>query len=146
MSSYSSPDQRDPPGRSTPKNRRAKSLPASAPFTGSAMVAEVATQVDLVGGLAAERAQPPDQAGRLGALGPAEGVRLVEHQELERGVVEQLDVLAAGEQQLELLDVGEQDARLPAGGSHRRSAGPLLGGIRVMPLPSLRICARARAW
>ena len=51
---------------------------------------------------------------------------LIEDQELERRVVEEVYVLAAGEQQLEHLGVGEQDARLAAGFTHDFAAGALL--------------------
>ena len=49
---------------------------------------------------AAERAQAPDQAGGLRAQRAGEGVRFVEHQEVQPRRGEQLDVLLAGEQQL----------------------------------------------
>ncbi len=95
---------------------------------------------DLVRILAAEGAQAPDEAGRLGALGPAEGVGLVEDQELEWGAGEDADILAAGQQQLQLFDVRQQDAWLPALSAHRLSARPFLGrhqGDRLARFPDL---------
>jgi len=47
------------------------------------MVAEVATQDRVLSRAAAEGAQAPDQARGLRSLRPGEGMRLVEHQEVE---------------------------------------------------------------
>ena len=74
----------------------------------------------------AERAQAPDEAGRLGAQRAGERVRLVEYQEVEPGPGEQLDVLLTRQQQLELLDVGEKNPRLPPGGAHDLARADLL--------------------
>ena len=71
------------------------------------------------GPAAAERAQPANEARRLGAHRAGERVRLVEHEKVEPGAVEQLGVPLPGEQQFQLLHVRQQDARLPAGGAHR---------------------------
>ena len=77
----------------------------------------------------AERAKPPDEAGRLGSQRSAERMRFVEHQEIEPRPGEELDVLLPRQQQLELLDVGEQDARLPPGGPHDFARADLLGRL-----------------
>ena len=45
-------------------------------------------------------------------------------------MVEQLQVLLAGQQQLQLLDVGQQDARLAARLAHRFAAGALFSRVQ----------------
>ena len=77
----------------------------------------------------AERAQAPDQAGGLRAKRAGEGMRFVEHQEVEPRRGEQLDVLLAGEQQLQLLHVGEQHPRLPARRAHHLPRADFLGRV-----------------
>ena len=75
----------------------------------------------------AERAETPDETGRLGPQRAGERVRFVEDQEVEPGAGEELDVLLPRQQQLELLDVGEENARLPPGGAHDLARADLLG-------------------
>ncbi len=75
----------------------------------------------------AERAKPPDEAGRLRPQRAGERVRFVEHHEIEPGAGEELDVLLPRQQQLELLDVGEENPRLSSRGAHDLARAGLLG-------------------
>ena len=77
----------------------------------------------------AERAKTADEAGGLRPQRAAERVRLVEHQEIEPGPGEELDVLLPGQEQLELLDVGEENPRLASRGAHHLARADLLGRV-----------------
>ena len=83
----------------------------------------------------AERAETPDEAGRLRSQRAGERVRLVEHQEVELRAGEQLDVLLSGQEQLELLDVGEQDTRLLPGRAHGLPGADFLARIDRLAAP-----------
>ena len=77
----------------------------------------------------AERAKPPDEAGRFRPQRAGERMRFVEHEEVEPGAGKELDVLLPRQQQLELLDVGEQNARLSSRAAHDFARADLLGRI-----------------
>ena len=121
------PDRRDRVGRHAEETRREVAPRLRVVVIDDGRRGRDARRTGRVG--PTERAETSNETGRLRPQRARERMRFVEHQEIEPGAGEQLDVLLPRQQQLELLDVGEQNPRLPPGAAHDVARADLFGRI-----------------
>ena len=97
------------------------------------MVAEVATQVVRCPSTPQNARNRRIRHAVSAPEGTGEGVRFVEHEEVQSRIGEKLNVLLPGQQQLKLLDVGEQYPRLTSGSPHHLPGAHFLRRIHRLP-------------